>query len=534
VDRSSKISKGSGSPLIEAMRRTGFYPERAERIDFKQTHMSYVFLAGEYVYKVKKPVHFDFADCSTLATRYELCCEEVRLNRRLAPEIYLGVLPIYRDHNRFYLGEETRSFDPAAHEYAVRMRRLPDDRMLDRLVRAGQISLADIDTLAKRLAGFHQRAFTPGASRHGSATSIGRSVLHNLDECEQFIGETITAEQFAAIHEYLKGFVAAHHELLNNRARHGYVRDGHGDLRCEHVCMTENIQIFDCLEFSESLRCVDVASDIGFLAMDLDSLGAFHLADELVHTYARETGDDSFATLITFYQCYRACVRGKVEGLKSLEHEVPDVERDEARDRAHAFFSLAYRYASRARPALVIVCGLSGTGKSTVSRTLRNRTGFEVLDSDRIRKRLAGVPERSRSESAYAAGIYAPAFDRLTYDTLIAEAEDHLRNGRGVIVDATFKRREDRLAIVTVANRCGVPVLFIECQANQAEVLSRLSERSRKGDDPSDATQEVYLHQRAEFAPLREFPARHHLVVDTTTGIEHALTGIEYALSHLL
>jgi len=182
VDRPAEIS-GSGSPLIEAMRRTGFYPERAERIEFKQTHMSYLFLAGEYVYKVKKPVHFDFADCSTLATCYELCCEEVRLNRRLAPEIYLGILPIYHDQDRFYLGEETRSFDPAAHEYAVKMRPLPEGRTLDQLVRAGQISLADIDTLAKRLAGFHQRAFTPVASRYGSATSIGRSRQCFLDPC---------------------------------------------------------------------------------------------------------------------------------------------------------------------------------------------------------------------------------------------------------------------------------------------------------------------------------------------------------------
>jgi len=529
-----KISKGSGSPLIEAMRRTGFYPERTEQIEFKQTHMSYVFLAGEFVYKVKKPVHFDFADCSTLAARYELCCEEVRLNRRLAPEIYLGVMPIYRDHDRFYLGQEGRSFEPAAQEYAVKMRRLPEDRILNRLVRAGEVSVAVIDMLAKRLADFHRGAFTPRGSRYGSATSVCRSVLHNLDECERFIGEMITWEQFVAIHEYLKGFVAAHYELLNNRVRQGYVRDGHGDLRCEHICMTENIQIFDCLEFSERLRCADVASDIGFLAMDLDSLGAAQLADELAYAYAKETADDSFATLITFYKCYRACVRAKVEGLKSLEREVPAAERAEARDRARANFSLAYGYASHARPALVIVCGLSGTGKSTVSRALRYRTGFEVLDSDRIRKRLAGFPEMSRPDAAYGVGIYSPAFDRLTYDTLIAEADDHLRNGRGVIIDATFKRPQDRHAALTTGNQLGVPVLFIECQANQAEVLSRLSERSRKHDDPSDATGEVYLHQRAEFVPVREFPARQHLVVDTTAGTEHALTSIEYALSHLV
>jgi uncharacterized protein len=333
------IAKGSSSRLVEAMMRPGFYPDRPSRVELKQTHMSYVFLAGEYVYKVKKPVRFDFADCWTLGMRYELCREEVRLNRRLAPEVYLGVVPIVRDRRRFLLGDESRNFDPKALEYAVKMRRLPEDRMFDRLVRTGEANTALIDQLAKRLASFHQGASTAAGWRYGSATAVRRLVLGNLDESERFLGDTITERQFNAIDDYLKGFLAAHWALLNDRVRQGRVRDGHGDMRCEHICMTRGIQIFDCLEFSERLRYADVASDIAFLAMDLDSLGASRFADELDRAYAEETADETFPTLINFYKCHRACVRGKVESLKSLEDEVPSPEREQARNCPRPLFS---------------------------------------------------------------------------------------------------------------------------------------------------------------------------------------------------
>jgi uncharacterized protein len=527
------IAKGSSSRLVEAMRRPGFYPDRPSRVEFKQTHMSYVFLAGEYVYKVKKPVRFDFADCSTLGARYELCHEEVRLNRRLAPEVYLGVVPIVRDGRRFLLGAKTGSFDPQAEEYALKMRRLPEDRMFDRLVRTGEANTAPIDQLAKRLASFHQGASTAAGWRYGSATAVRRLVLGNLDESERFLGDTITERQFNAIDDYLNGFAAAHYESLNDRVRQGHVRDGHGDLRCEHICMTNRIQIFDCLEFSERLRYADVASDIGFLAMDLDSLGASRLADELVRAYAGETTDETFPTLINFYKCHRACVRGKVESLKSLEDEVPSPEREQARNCARAHFSLAFSYASRGRPALVVVCGLAGTGKSTVSRMLQYRTGFEMLSSDRVRKRVAGVPETFDGGTPYGAGIYSPSFDRLTYHTLLADADGHLRNGCGVIIDATFKRPADRHAALATGFQVGVPVLFVECQADRGEVLRRLRERTSKDRGPSDATAEVYLCQRSEFVPLTELRARQHLIVDTTRGTERVLSRIEESLSNL-
>ena len=507
------IANGPRLRLVEAMMQPGFYPDRPSRVEVKQTHMSYVFLAGEYVYKVKKPVRFAFADCSTLDARYELCRQEVRLNRRLAPEAYLGVVPIVRDGRRFLLGDESRNFDPKAQEYAVKMRRLPEGRMFDRLVRTGEANIALIDELAKRLASFHQCASTAAGWRYGSATAVRRFVIGNLDESERFLGHTLTDRQFNAIDDYLKGFAAAHHELLNDRVRQGHVRDGHGDLRCEHICITNGIQIFDCLEFSERLRYADVASDIAFLAMDLDSLGASRLADELVRAYGEETADEKFTTLINFYKCHRACVRGKVESLKSLEEEVPSPEREQARDCARAHFSLAFSYASRGRPALVVVCGLAGTGKSTVSRRLQCRTGFELLNSDRVRKRVAGVPETFDSSTPYGAGIYSAAFDRLTYHALLAEADDRLRDGCGVIIDATFKRPEDRHAALATGFRVGLPVLFVECRADHGEVIRRLRDRTSKRAGPSDATEEVYLRQRSEFVPLTELSARQHLLV---------------------
>jgi uncharacterized protein len=512
------------------MMQPSFYPERPSRVEVKQTHMSYVFLAGEYVYKVKKPVHFAFADCSTLGVRYGFCREEVRLNRRLASETYLGVVPIIRDGRRFLLGDESKSFDPKAREYAVKMRRLPEDRMFDRLVHTGEADSALIDELAKRLASFHRGASTAAGWRYGSATAVRRLVLGNLDENERFLGRTLTDRQFKAIDDYFKGFIGTH--LLNDRVRQGHVREGHGDLRCEHVCMTNGIQIFDCLEFSESLRYADVASDIAFLAMDLDSLGEAGLADELVRAYAEETADEKFPTLINFYKCHRACVRGKVESLKSLEEEVPSCERERALESGRAHFSLAFSYASRGRPALVVVCGVAGTGKSTVSRMLQYRTGFEMLNSDRVRKAIADVPEAFH-DTEYGAGVYSRAFDKQTYNALLAEADNHLRDGRGVIMDATFKRPDDRHAALAMGFDVGVPVLFVECQADQVEVLRRLRERASTGRGPSDATEEVYLSQRKEFVPIKELSSRQHLVADTTKGTKTVLNGIEKSLTNL-
>ena len=513
--------------------RPDFYPEEPPRVELRQTHMSHAFLAGEYVYKVKKALRFDFADCSTLAARYQLCCEEIRLNRRLAPETYLGVVSIIRDGRRFQISDEVATFDLGATEYAVKMRRLPEDRMFDQLVRIGEANASHIDKIAKKLADFHRGAPSAAGSALWVAICSPAPSTWQPEESKRFLGNTIDESQVHAIGDYFNHFVAVHRKLLDDRVRGGHVREGHGDLRCEHICMTSEIQIFDCLEFSESLRYGDVASEIAFLAMDLDSLGATGLADELVRAYTEETADDALLILINFYKCHRACVRGKVESLKSLEEEVPPVERELARNSARAFFTLGFSYALCARPALVIVCGLSGTGKSTVSRMLQYRTGFEVVASDRVRKRITDTAETFDGRTDYGAGIYSPDVDRLTYDALMAQAEGHLHRGRGVIIDATFKKPAARRAALAIASRARVPVLFVETRAEHEEVLRRLRERSHNRRGPSDATEEVYLQQQSDFVPLAEISARQHIVVDTTKGAELVIPIVEDVIAHL-
>jgi len=528
-------TSAADSRLISAMRRPEFYPDHPAQIDFKQTHMSWVFLAGGEVYKVKKPVNYAFADATTLESRYFLCREEVRLNRRLAPGTYLGVVPIVDRGTRLALADYAEMQDPNVREYAVRMRRLPDDRMLDHLLRIGEVRPRAIGKIAHRLAGFHRAASIANGVRYGSAAAISRTVLENLDECRPAIETTVGDRGFDPIRDYLSRFIAAHRELLDLRARQGRVCEGHGDLRCEHVCLTEEIDIFDCVEFNEQLRYGDVASDLAFLAMDLDAFGAPHLADELIRAYSKESNDRALATLITFYKCHRACIRGKVDYLKSLKPEVPPEERERARERARAKFSLAARYAACGRPALLVVCGLVASGKSTMAERLRLSTGFEILNSDRVRKQLAGIPETLHRRGEYGTGIYTPAFDALTYETLIEQARRSLAAGRGAVLDATFKSPANRSAAVALAAEMHVPVLFVECRAGERETLRRLHDRAGKRAEVSDATEEIYAEHKRDFVSITELPARRHLVIDTgSEDLEPAIRRLEAALSNPL
>ncbi|HZC47064.1 MAG TPA: AAA family ATPase [Candidatus Acidoferrum sp.] len=521
--------------LVEAMMRPDFYPNSPERVEFKQTHISYVFLAGDFVYKVKKPVHFPFLDCSRLADRFHYCREEVRLNARLSPRVYLGVFAILKHGNSFMLGPEVPAEHPDAVEYVVKMRRLPYDRMLDVLLAWSQADGAMIRAIAARIAKFHASAPSNHAWTYGSAAAICRAVIEDIAQDEAFIGHTLGKEQFTAIDGFCRAFITAHWRLLNDRALQGRVREGHGDLRAEHICLLGNeIDVIDCVEFSERLRYCDVASEIAFLAMDLDRLGAPRLADELVEAYAEISGDEELAVLVPLYKCYRASVRGKVESLRSIEREVGPTERERARQLAHKYFDLARRYARDASPALIVVCGLSGSGKSTVARALQHRKGFKAINSDRVRKRLASVAPHEHIRTDYGANIYSDRFSKLTYDAMLAEAESLLIDGCGAILDATFKTSADRQLALALAARRGVPVLFIECVVSEDEALRRLEQRASQKGEVSDATPEVYKKQCAEFQPIRELPPRCHLRIDTTRQREHLVGEIEEALGRLL
>jgi aminoglycoside phosphotransferase family enzyme/predicted kinase len=522
-------------PLVQAMMRPDFYPEVPDRVELRQTHVSFIFLAGDRVYKVKKPVRFPFLDCVELEKRYSLCADEVRLNSRLSPDVYLGVFPILKSGEDFALGPKVEKAHREAVEYAVKMLRLPEDRMLDRLISRRLVDASAIRSLAERVARFHASVACNRANAYGSAAALRDSMAAEMLENTQFVGQTLLQSQLDTIDAFFKRFVTSHRELLEGRVRDGFVREGHGDLRAEHICLTDgHIEVIDCVEFSERFRYCDVASEVAFLAMDLERLKAPSLAEQLVETYGELTRDHELPLMLPFYKCYRASIRGKVESLRSLQEEVGHSGREEARQLARDYFVLACRYARFSVPALIVVCGLSATGKSTVARMIQHRTGFEIVNSDIVRKRLAGVSPYQRMAAPYGGGIYSDEFSRLTYATLLEDAANAPRAGRGAILDATFKRVADRLKVLAIAEDAKVPVIFIECVASKEEAIRRLNARAKRSDtEVSDATVNVYEVQRREFEPIREIPARYHLVIDTGREQEPLASKIDAALECL-
>lgn len=530
------------SALVDAMQRPETYPHRPRAVELRQTHISWAFLAGEFVYKIKKPVRFSFIDASTLARRHRLCLDEVRLNRRLAPDVYLGLAPIVWRDGKLVLAEADGK-GGAVEEYAVKMRRLADDGMLDRMLAAGNVSVAQIRAIAVRVAAFHAAAAgaadrDPQAAakawRWGSAAAVWRLVRGNLLEVETDCATLAAGAELDELERFVHRWSELRWGLLNRRALGGRVREGHGDLRCEHVSLAGNaIRIIDCVEFNEGLRYLDVASDVAFLAMDLERLGAGELAGEFVAAYREASGDGELALLLPFYKLHRALVRAKVESLASRDARIGAERRAAAAKAARACLALALGYARESRPALIVVCGVSGSGKSTLAQRLQDRTGFELVRSDVVRKRLAGVAPTARLAAGYGAGAYSREFTERTYAAMLAEASAHLAEGAGVIADATFSAPAWRARAREAAAHAGVPALFVECVASEQEILRRLALRERRADEVSDATTEVYLEQRGRFTPLAEIPERLRIAADTTRGADAAMPAIRKRLAAL-
>lgn len=515
--------------MVAAMQRPEFYPHHVKKVEVVQTHISYVFIAGDFVYKLKKPVHFSFLDCSDLVHRRYLCNEEIRLNRRLAPDVYIGRLPIFRRGEDFGLGNQPIEH-PDAVDYVIKMRRLPADRMLNRMVARHEVDPATIDRLAAIIVDFHRAASSANAVRYASASALWRLVIGELMDAEQLVGMTLTAQQLSTIDNFCRGFITSHWKRLNARAAAGRIREGHGDLRCEHICIERGkILIFDCVEFSQRLRTCDLASEIAFLGMDLDRLGAPELADELIGAIAESTHDEELPLLMPFYKCYRAVIRGVVESLRSRQAEVAEREREAALDLARRYFSLACSYATDAGPVVIVACGLSGSGKSTLARALQHRFGLPIVSSDRMRKKLASIPAERHAADAYKSGMYSDAITESTYAAMLGEAEHLLHEATGVILDGTFQDPAHRAAAGKLAAHHQIPILFLECRADDVEIRRRLIERQKLGRNPSDATIEVYLRQLKDFVALTEIPKSSHLMVDTARPMSEIVVEVKEA-----
>ncbi len=487
------------------------YPLPTARVELVQTHISYVFLNDTEVYKVKKPVRFSFLDFSSLERRRHFCGEEVRLNRRLAPDTYLGVVSLRADHGGYRLGEADAA---DAVEYAVRMKRLPGEQMFSEILRRGAAAESHIERIAHRLVEFHGSVDGgPEVAANGSPEALRATMDGDFSECERYRGITIDTADDRNLQEFCRRFVDQHQEVFRARQRGGRIRECHGDMRAEHICFVDGLQFIDCIEFDARFRNRDVAAEVAFLAMDIEHLGRPDLARRLVDVYAGACGDAELPFLVPFYECYFAYIRGKVQSLKSLEAEVAAADRDAAVRDAAAFFAQAGRYTWAYSPALVVVSGLSGSGKTTVAAALHERLGFAHFNSDVVRKEIAGLATGVPAAERDKQWLYSSELNRRTYERLRELARAELEAGRGVIVDATFQRAAHRAVFAELARELALPVLFVECVCDEAEVRRRLVARSRSRTGASDADWEVYVRQRQNYEPFTAAEPHHR--VDT-------------------
>ncbi len=477
--------------LLAALAHPESYPEPVNRVEVRQTHLSVVFLAGAHAYKIKKPVRFPFVDFSTLERRQFFCAEEVRLNRRLAPGVYLGVVPIMRTEG----GCKVEGEGPIV-EWAVKMRRLNEDDSLGRRLAAGTLPAGQLQQVAQRLARFHQEAeVIPESSDGEHFALVARNARDNFTQSRALIGITVSQEVYHRLRERTEAELARVRPRIEERARRGLIRDTHGDLRLDHVYLfpqqppPEDLVVIDCIEFNEQFRHADPVADIAFLVMDLLFHGHEREANLLREAYFAAATANGEEELLPFYAAYRAIVRGKVEGFELAEKEIPREEKEAALRRAQGHWLLALRLLEvpRQRPCLLLIGGLPGSGKSTLSRLLAEGGGFHVLRSDVIRKECTPMSPGD---------LYSEEWTERTYGECLQRAERQLWEGRRVIVDATFRREKQRALFRELGRRWCVPTVLLLCQAEPERVRERL--QGRKGDI-SDADWEVYLRLQAEW-----------------------------------
>jgi aminoglycoside phosphotransferase family enzyme len=325
---------------VEALLKPQAYPHKPQKIELVQTQMSFVFLAGEYVYKVKKPVNLGYLDYTTLEKRHFFCRQEVELNKRLCPDAYLAVVPIAEENDGVRMEGQGKAI-----EYAVKMRQLPQDRMMDVLLPRGQVTLQMVARVAEKLADFHREARTnQEIAAFGRLNVIRQNCDENFAQTEKYIGLTISRAKYERIKGYTGDFIKSNTGLFEKRVREGRVKDCHGDLHAAHVCFTDDICIYDCIEFNDRFRYCDVASEIAFLAMDLDRHQQAGLSRHLVDTYVGLSHDEELLKLLNFYKCYRAYVRGKVESFKLDDPLISQSEKAKALGSARSYFQLAESY----------------------------------------------------------------------------------------------------------------------------------------------------------------------------------------------
>ncbi|WP_041604424.1 AAA family ATPase [Thioflavicoccus mobilis] len=499
--------------LVEGLLEPGAYPHPVSEVERIETHISVVLLAGAFAYKLKKPLDLGFLDFSTLARRHSLCGEELRLNRRLAPEIYLSVEPVTGAPAHPRIGGEGEVI-----EYAVKMRRFPQEALLSRRTVTPDV----VERIAVRVADFHAGIPTAAPdSDYGSQAAVLGPMLENF----RHIRPGLAAGQQGRI-DAIEAWTRAHAEALQGeiaeRRREGHVRECHGDMHRGNIAIIDDeVVIFDAIEFSPALRWIDTISEVAFLVMDLDEGGYPVLGRRFLNRYLELTGDYAGLPLLDFYKVYRAMVRAKVIAIRLGQAHVEAEEAAADRRDLARYLSLAEGYTRAHRPTLVLMHGLSGSGKSWLANGLLDHLPAIRIRSDIERKRLFGLGADADS-AATVGDIYTREATARTYERLRGQARTLLTAGYDVLVDAAFLRQEQRRAFLALADELGCPCRILSAQAPEAVLRARLEARRRSGGDPSEADERVLDLQLGSQEPLTGDERDHLISIDTSGPLELA------------
>jgi uncharacterized protein len=508
----------SGSALAAALSRPEAYGDGSLPVEVRETHISWVFLVGDRAYKLKKPVRLPFVDYGTATRRYEMCEEEVRLNRRLAPRVYLGVKAVVRTAGGVTLAA---AHHPEAIDHVVEMRRFDEARTLAARVRHGGVPYPALVAIGRRLAEFH--ASVPERDVGYATAALKRALAENTETLLELAPDREFARRVAALARFCGAFLVARRGELDARAAAGRVRDGHGDLRAEHVLLEHGVEIVDGLEFDPALRVTDVGCDLAFLLMDLEALGSPFGAKALLASYREAGGDPGDNAMVAFFGVYRALVRAKVALVRAGQGDDAARRLADARSR----LAIAERLAWRARErGLIVVAGLSASGKTTLASLLATRSGLRHLSSDPVRKRLAGIAPAARADAA----AYAGSFNRRTYSELGRLAREELARAGGAIVDATFRNVADRAAFVDALGGLPESAMVVECRAPLPVRLERAERRIHDIGALSDADARVVRRQADDGGLADEVPPAQHVLLRTDRAADAALDDLTAVL----
>lgn len=528
------------SKLFEQLKNPSVYDEKITSVEIIETHISFVVLTGRFVYKIKKEVDFGFLDFSTLEKRKHFCEEEVRLNKRLCPELYLDVVRITEEPD----GSIAINGNGPVIEYAVKMVQFPQENIMTNLLHKRKITKKDIENICNILVEFYN-ADTPSDeyTHFGKKESIQLNIVENFEQTQDMIDVTIPKSTYQFIQTASVDFLERKKEVFTKRLEQGYIHDCHGDLHSGNIVIKNgDICIFDCIEFNKRFRFIDVASDIGFFAMDLDFLNHPFLSSHLITCYIEQSKDTSVLDVLNFYKSYRAYVRGKVLGFRLSDPHLPENEKEKLVETAGKYFALSEYYThlfsldlSNMPPLLFMVSGLTGTGKSTLSSKLAVDYHAEVINTDVVRKELAGINKFERHHDEPNTGLYAPEKIDQTYQHVLVEAEKKLQDGINVILDATFQKRKHRDLARRIAEKHNACFVAIHCICSEELVKKWLEERLKE-KTVSDGRWEIYQSQKKTFEPFTQ--DEKHIVFDMAKetyeermqGFKQILTQVQKAV----